>query len=228
MWLVFRDKLNSEDREWLNSMPSIKTGSLKNLHAKCYMNESVALVTSMNLYEFSQSNNNEMGILVSRLWDDKLYKDIEKESVRLARASGIDVTSAGNELFNLARGLFRRSTAPDTLEESSSSTETLAENTREEISPSPPPSATRTRIESTQTLQAPAKGFCIRCKVDLPVNPIRPYCNSCYASWQKHKNKSFKEERCHTCGNEHTTTFLKPLCLACYGKYKDVFEFAAG
>ena len=91
VWLIYReDKLRPNDREWLDSMPSIKTGLLKNLHAKCYMNEKEAILTSMNLYEFSQNNNNEMGIVISsRYPDNDVYKDIEKESMRLATISGI-------------------------------------------------------------------------------------------------------------------------------------------
>ena len=46
-------------------MTSIKTSVRKNLHAKCYLNEKEALLTSMNLYEYSQEHNDEMGILVS-------------------------------------------------------------------------------------------------------------------------------------------------------------------
>ena len=41
----------------------------------------------MNLYEFSQSNNDEMGILVSKKDDEKLYNEILKESMRLVRTS---------------------------------------------------------------------------------------------------------------------------------------------
>ena len=81
--------------------------------------------------------------------------------------------------------------------------------------------------ESKPTLTKPEKGFCIRCKADLPAKPTKPYCRPCHVSWNKFKNKDFEEKCCHTCGNEHATTLLKPLCLACYGKYKDVFEFAA-
>ena len=54
-----------EEKKWLESMTSIKTSVRKNLHAKCYLNEKEALLTSMNLYEYSQEHNDEMGILVS-------------------------------------------------------------------------------------------------------------------------------------------------------------------
>ena len=90
VWVIYgKNELRPEENNWLRSMTSIKTGFLQNLHAKCYMNENEALLTSMNLYEFSQVNNNEMGIIVSRDEDAKLYEDIKDESMRLVRASEI-------------------------------------------------------------------------------------------------------------------------------------------
>ncbi|MBT7237581.1 hypothetical protein HN865_01860, partial [Candidatus Woesearchaeota archaeon] len=55
------------------------------LHAKCYLNEERALITSMNFYEFSQVNNDEMGIVVIKDKDPQLYEDINKEIQRLIR-----------------------------------------------------------------------------------------------------------------------------------------------
>ena len=66
----------------------------------------------------------------------------------------------------------------------------------------------------------------MRCKTDLPANPTQPYCKRCYASWKRYANKTYEEKHCHTCGKEHKATLLKPLCSACYSKYKDVLEFA--
>ena len=233
VWLIFReDKLRAEDREWLDKMPSIKRGLLKSLHAKCYMNENEALVTSMNLYEYSQNNNKEMGIFVSRSQDRGLYEAIQEESIKLATTSGITPQKTTepdkiSEFLDRVSGLFGGfTTQPSELEESSPSPETLEENTREEIRPSPSPAA-RTRKEDTQTIETPVSGFCIRCKAGLPANPTQPYCSDCYTSWKPFDTKEHKENHCHTCGEEHTTTMAKPLCRVCYRKYKDVLQFAA-
>ena len=82
-----KNELQPEENNWLESMTSIRTSFCKNLHAKCYLNENEALLTSMNLYEFSQINNNEMGILVSREEEPGLYNDILQESMRIVRVS---------------------------------------------------------------------------------------------------------------------------------------------
>ena len=82
-----KNELQPEENNWLESMNSIRTSFCKNLHAKCYLNEREALLTSMNLYDFSQVNNNEMGILVSRDAEPALYDDIFQESMRIVRIS---------------------------------------------------------------------------------------------------------------------------------------------
>jgi hypothetical protein len=82
-----KNELQPEENNWLKSKNSIRTSFCKNLHAKCYMNEKEALITSMNLYEFSQANNNEMGIYLTRDNDQQLYIDIDTEAKRLIRIS---------------------------------------------------------------------------------------------------------------------------------------------
>ncbi len=79
--------LNPEDSEWLQSLPDIKLLFHKDLHAKCYFNEKEAIITSMNLYMFSQQNNVEMGIYVSKDEDQALYEQIHKEVDKIKRGS---------------------------------------------------------------------------------------------------------------------------------------------
>jgi hypothetical protein len=82
-----KNELQPEENNWLKSMTSIRASFCKDLHAKCYLNENEAIITSMNLYEFSQVNNNEMGILVEKISDPDLYKEIYDEAYRLIRIS---------------------------------------------------------------------------------------------------------------------------------------------
>ncbi|VVB61739.1 PLD-like domain protein [uncultured archaeon] len=80
-----KNELQPEQRNWLKSLEFVKTSFCKNLHAKCYLNEKEALVTSMNLFEFSQRTNNEMGIYISKEEDAALYADVDREAKRLIR-----------------------------------------------------------------------------------------------------------------------------------------------
>ena len=86
--IVYREnKLQLEENNWLENQIGIRTSLCKNLHAKCYINENEAIITSMNLYEFSQQNNNEMGIWLSKTQDADLYNATLEEVQRLLTIS---------------------------------------------------------------------------------------------------------------------------------------------
>ena len=86
--IIYREnKLQVEESNWLESQIGIRTSLCNSLHAKCYLNENEAIVTSMNLYSFSQQNNDEMGIHVTKENDADLYNDIYHEVQRLLTIS---------------------------------------------------------------------------------------------------------------------------------------------
>ena len=188
-----KKKLQPEENNWLKSMTSVSTSFCKNLHAKCYLNEKQALLTSMNLYEFSQQNNYEMGILVSQEEDSDLYKGINEEAQHIIEHSEVRIAGVARE-------------------------------NAEEAKAQPKP---RRSPEAASAISGkPKDGFCIRCKATIPANPMMPYCNTHFRSWNRYKDESYEEEHCHTCGKELAATLLKPLCIACFRKYKDVLKFA--
>ena len=86
--IVYREnKLQLDENNWLESQIGVRTSICKNLHAKCYLNENEAIITSMNLYEFSQMNNNEMGIHITKEQDTELYNATLEEVQRLLTIS---------------------------------------------------------------------------------------------------------------------------------------------
>ncbi len=82
-----KSELQPEDINWFKELTYIRTSFCKNIHAKCYMNEELCIIASLNLYEFSQVNNNEMGVLIRRTDDAELYKDAYEEAQRIIRIS---------------------------------------------------------------------------------------------------------------------------------------------
>jgi len=84
-----KSELQPAENNWLKSLRSIRTSFCQNLHAKCYLSENEAIITSMNLYEFSQQNNNEMGVYIdkNKTEDEQLYADVCTEAMRLVRIS---------------------------------------------------------------------------------------------------------------------------------------------
>jgi hypothetical protein len=86
--IIYREnKLHPDESNWLEKQIGVRTSICKNLHAKCYLNEKEAIITSMNLYEFSQQNNNEMGIHISKANDPDLYNAALEEAQRLLTIS---------------------------------------------------------------------------------------------------------------------------------------------
>lgn len=82
-----KTEIELSENTWLKTLQNIRTSFCQNLHAKCYLNEKEAIITSMNLLSFSQVNNDEMGIYVTREEDASLYQDIYAEVMRLIRKS---------------------------------------------------------------------------------------------------------------------------------------------
>lgn len=82
-----KSELQPEEISWLTALSYLRTSFCKNLHAKCYLNEELCIITSLNLYEFSQVNNNEMGVLIRRSEDPELYKEAHEEAQRIIRIS---------------------------------------------------------------------------------------------------------------------------------------------
>ncbi|GAA4839567.1 phospholipase D family protein [Algivirga pacifica] len=72
--VIYREnELRIEEKSWLSQFNNVELYPVKNLHAKIYLNQSTALITSMNLYEYSQINNHEIGFFFSRTKDLSRY-----------------------------------------------------------------------------------------------------------------------------------------------------------
>lgn len=74
-----KSKLKPIEREKLESIRTASVYHCENLHAKCYANETNAIVSSMNLYEFSERNNRELGVLLNVETDNASYLDVIRE-----------------------------------------------------------------------------------------------------------------------------------------------------
>lgn len=76
-----KQELAPTEMSYLEELKYVRLYFSKNLHAKCYLNENKMIIASMNLYEFSQQNNREMGILIDaeNENDKKVYDDAVKD-----------------------------------------------------------------------------------------------------------------------------------------------------
>jgi hypothetical protein len=153
------------------------------LHAKCFYNEETMVITSLNLLEFSQQNNREMGILLSLKDDREVFDEARKEAEFIIEAAEKD------SAFKTIVGRFMEGTR--------ATVAALDANLSEE-----------TNIRKSET-----NGYCIRCKKQIPFDREKPYCPECYKKWNKDPNNKenychscgkeadikFDHHLCHTC-----------------------------
>ncbi|PYI92577.1 MAG: DNA repair protein [Verrucomicrobia bacterium] len=86
--IVYGKKEQCDEVERLKAINRVSVTFCKNVHVKCYLNEDFGMVTSLNLYDFSQANNQEMGILFAKLTEPDLYHSVSQEALRIIRISG--------------------------------------------------------------------------------------------------------------------------------------------
>ena len=160
-----KEDLRDDTRGVLSGLQNLHLFYSENLHAKCYFNEHELVLTSMNLYAFSEMNNREMGIRAGAdeaIYDDALdevksiVQNAKKQSLREQapkKSSGLDL----KEMFGLDGA------SDDTF-----------------ISELPDGES--------------EKGFCIRCGDRIPHNPGRPFCKGCFKAWNRWENEDYEEE----------------------------------
>lgn len=75
--VLFREnQLTKDEWEHFSRFTNVLLLPIRNLHAKCYINDSEALISSMNLYEYSQVNNHEIGVKLTSREDKKEYEKL--------------------------------------------------------------------------------------------------------------------------------------------------------
>jgi len=216
------DLTNSLDQitfNFLREFPNIEIRYEKQLHAKYYANEDTAVITSMNLYEYSQNNNIEAGVLIEKKLFNPLSDDVDRDSQDyfykiITRSRILFKNKPEYEKKNL--GFSTRYTKSnneiDLLTEMYLST---SKNVVKINKPAPSISTTKNNA------------YCIRTRTPIAFNIDKPYSDAAYESWSKYKNEDFKEKYCHFSGEESNgeTTKAKPILKKHWKEAKSVFNF---
>lgn len=193
--LVYRtEKLSTEERAKLQGLKKVFLYTLDNLHAKCYANERQVLISSMNLYDYSETHNWEMGVLLSSQ-DSQAIADARKEIDAILQAATAEPVRGS--LRSFVASAFRAATVPET-------------------PPRPAPKARPTPALKTKPASAVHAGYCIRCSDEIRYRPQSPLCDSCYSSWATWGNESYPEKVCHRCARPADVSKSKPLCAPCF------------
>lgn len=190
--------MKQEDFDFFKQFPNIEIRFENRLHAKYYANEFKAILTSMNLYGFSQNNNIEAGVLMER--------------------SAIGVFTGSNNLDDTAWQYF--TTVLDQAEllfekepvydknilgrrkyvKSEIKTDKLSEFFNNK---------TYSKVFKKETQKSEKKsivnpnsgnGYCIRTGKEIPFNIEKPMEYEAFKMWNKYKNSDFAEKYCHFSG----------------------------
>jgi phosphatidylserine/phosphatidylglycerophosphate/cardiolipin synthase-like enzyme len=82
-----KDELKPNEKNSLAELSNVELFFFENLHAKCYFNENKMVITSMNMYEFSEKNNREMGVLIDRSNDKDLFDKAVSETLSIIQSA---------------------------------------------------------------------------------------------------------------------------------------------
>lgn len=212
-------KIAKGTRERLARLSDLELHFYEHLHAKCYFNEEALVITSMNLYEYSEKNNREMGIVVS----------VEEAVYQQARAEVADIIgqSEQNALLDTS-GAKEHSSAGggQTGRKPKAEGNGVVRTIKRAFSASASEAGTSSETTASNGgVSAPSKGFCIRCSRSITYDPTRPYCWTCFQSWTEWENRNYEEPHCHRCGEEmglqpgrDSSSMERPECKRCYKK----------
>lgn len=169
---------------------------LARLHAKIYISESQAIVTSMNLLKSSALDSWEIAMRVDAKQDAVQFAQIVEYAKQLRQRAKdeVEITGKQQAAANVASVLAMAETVIATL----ASPKVVA---------APKAAAARGRVRT---------GHCIRCGDGVLFAVERPLCPECFKSWAKYANPEYKEKFCHGCGKERATSVAKPLCKPCW------------
>ncbi len=194
-----KDELKPDVENQLKQLNNLSLHFLKELHAKCFFNEECMVITSMNLYDFSEINNKEMVVLIRAKDkdDEKVYNEAVKEiEIIIKSAKPVKLRSSTIEkVERVGKGIMKvGKLVSDSLMDEESRT----------------PSRTRTTSRTSKP------GFCIRCGTPIPYNIDRPLCDEHFKVWAQYEDLDYPEKHCHTCGKSWSTTKARPQCNSCY------------
>lgn len=193
--------LFKDDFLFLQEFPNIQIRYEERLHAKYYANESSGVLSSMNLYDFSQNNNIEFGI--------------RSEVGFLESITGKSLDSEAFEYFNgvikKSKLMFERIPVYDSKLMGLQKVYTNSVTQKDDLSSLFVVS--KKASKPTKTSSSSKGGYCIRTGEPIPFNIKRPFCDKAFESWNRYKDEDYKEKYCHFSGEKSNgeTSYSRPI-----------------
>lgn len=213
--------MNKEQFDFFKQFPNIEIRYEKRLHAKYYANEHSAILTSMNLYEYSQDNNIEVGLLLTttifgelanglisnvtgeenadKKAEEYLFKVINQSQLLFEKKPSFESKPLGfgKKYINSNITIDKLSNIFENLESKNTKKYHTSEN-----------APRKTKDEKIEI-----SGYCIRTGEKIPFNPEKPLSREAYKSWNRYADPKYPEKFCHFSGEpSHGETCVgKPI-----------------
>ncbi len=230
---------NSSDLEYFKKFPDISIIYAPKLHAKYYANETIGVVTSINLYDFSFKNNIEFGVLfennifsrLSKNTDDQVWdacqKIAEENEVIFIKRPIIKSNTFSQDEYIDSKILCDRSTElysskiielgnkklADFKEEIDFKEEKTKKEWRQDEKLQQNINLKHVDEKKSFNENLTTIGYCIRTGEKIPFNPDRPLSDKAFQSWSKFKNRDYPENFCHYSGEPSNggSSVAKPI-----------------
>lgn len=201
--------LTLDDLNFFKQFPDIEIRYEKRLHAKFYANETSQILTSMNLYDFSQDENIEAGIKTEFSNLGNLASKIVSGEKNLDQ----EAWDYFNKVIDNSELLFKNTPEYESAllgltkkyKGFNNEVDKISEHFSKQLGAKS--SAAKTIVAET------IMGFCIRTCEQIPFNIQKPYSDKAYKSWAQYKNPNYKEKFCHKTGQPSNgkTSMANPI-----------------
>ena len=215
--------MDSDTYEWIKSLRNSSIGFIPQLHAKMYVMELAGVIMSMNLYTYSQVNNEELGVIFEKKYDRSEFKGLVFHATRL-----IDISRKeygrwdDSDILRIFDGIFGKRSKRSEVQNA----ETAGMLADEPLAASPvqpfPATGSDTDPVPAEAADTPKLCHCIRCGRTISSEHPFVYCGRCLESWKRFSNISYSEPQghCYICNAENRSSADRPACIRCYSAHK--------
>lgn len=192
----------------------VRVESVPNLHAKLYLNERTAIISTMNLLLSSVNDSHEAGTVLTGKGHVSVRDYVKRTlstQARVALSQRKKKSSASGAKTRIDFG----------------SGNHKSDRTRRVAAPKPMRTPGTRQKSSASGVWAKlvevflgSPGFCIRCGDTLSAERVEKgdvMCDRDFRTWAKYKDPTFDENYCTTCGDlTEDTSYARPQCSNCY------------
>ena len=199
--------IHREDVKFLAEFPNISIKHEPRLHAKYYSNETTSILSSMNLYDYSQNNNIEFGIVTKTSFLGSIAgnagSSIDKDAfeyfttvIKKSQYFYKKVPKFENKMLGFSKKYVKSEVEIDSIFDIFKTT--LKQEKK----------AIHKEINTSKKI-----GYCIRTGEVIEYNIKMPFSQKAFKNWEKFENEEYPEKHCHYSGEKSNgkTSFSKPI-----------------